>query len=156
MANPTAASAAATAMTKKAKSTPSMDWRKRERVTNVRLTELSINSMHMKTTIALRRVKAPITPMVKRIPLRTRYKAGGTDGMVISNLAKSQFVNGHCSMPIDHWSLIIHPYVLFLLKTTAPMIAVTRRTEMISKGKRYSVNSSSPTAFTLAVIFSGV
>jgi hypothetical protein len=65
-----------------------MDWRKRERVTKVRLTELSISSMHMKTTIALRRVKAPITPMVKSIPLRMRYKAGGTDGIVIINLTK--------------------------------------------------------------------
>ncbi len=39
---------------------------------NVKLTALSISSMHMKTTIALRRVNTPITPIVKSIPLNIR------------------------------------------------------------------------------------
>ncbi len=72
IASPTAASAAATAITKKAKRTPSRDWRKRDRVMNERFTALSINSMHMKTTIAFRRLRAPITPIVNSIPLKTR------------------------------------------------------------------------------------
>src|SRR4030067_3772461 len=91
MASPTAASAAATVMTKKAKRTPSIDWRKRDRVMKVRLTALSIISMQMKTTIAFLRVKAPITPMVKSIPLKIRYKTGGTGGIVITNLSKESF-----------------------------------------------------------------
>jgi hypothetical protein len=38
----------------------------RENVTNERFAALSINSMHMKTTIALRRTTTPTAPIVKR------------------------------------------------------------------------------------------
>src|SRR5712671_2636497 len=65
MARPTAASAAATAMTKKTKTCPPTPrfWAS---ATNVRLTALSMSSTHMKITIALRRRSTPSTPSVKR------------------------------------------------------------------------------------------
>jgi hypothetical protein len=63
----------------------------------VRLTELSIISMHMKTTIAFRRVRAPITPMVKSIPLKTKKHSGGMDGIVI-NYSSMQHANSHPSL----------------------------------------------------------
>jgi hypothetical protein len=40
--------------------------------------------MHIKTTMALRRVSAPITPIVKSIPLKIKYRTGGTDGIAIN------------------------------------------------------------------------
>jgi hypothetical protein len=52
----------------------------------VRLTALSINSIHIKTTMAFRRVNAPITPIVKSMALRIRYKAGGTAGITMDSL----------------------------------------------------------------------
>ena len=80
--------------------------------------------------IAFRRVRAPITPIVKRIPLRIRKRTGGTPGIVITLL------------------LTVFPYFFLLLKTTAPTMAATRRTETISKGKRYRVNRTSPIVLT--------
>src|SRR5216110_180332 len=64
IASPTAASAAATAITKNTKTCPAMP-RLCARATNVRLTALSISSTHMKITIALRRTSTPATPSVK-------------------------------------------------------------------------------------------
>src|SRR5690349_24649332 len=64
IARPTAASAAATAMTKKTKIWPATP-RSWERATNVRFTALSISSTHMKITIAFRRNSTPATPIVK-------------------------------------------------------------------------------------------
>ena len=65
IANPTAASAAATVITNNTKTWPANPY-SRENAMNVRFTALSINSTHMNTMIALRRVSTPITPMVKR------------------------------------------------------------------------------------------
>src|SRR6267378_1201431 len=61
MARPTAASAAATAMTKKTKTCPPIP-RFCASATNVRFTALSMSSTHMKITIALRRNSTPATP----------------------------------------------------------------------------------------------
>src|SRR3954471_3986830 len=63
MARPTAASAAATVMTKKTKTCPATPyvW---ANATKDRLTALSISSTHMKMMIALRRVSTPTTPIV--------------------------------------------------------------------------------------------
>src|SRR6266581_445853 len=67
IASPTAASAAATAMTKNTKiwpATPSCC----AKATNARLAALSISSTHMKMTIALRRSSTPSTPTANRVP----------------------------------------------------------------------------------------
>src|ERR1700704_746139 len=63
MASPTAASAAATAITKNTNTWPPTPrlWAS---ATNVRLTALSISSTHMKITMALRRNSTPATPSV--------------------------------------------------------------------------------------------
>src|SRR6267378_399820 len=61
MARPTAASAAATAITKKTKTCPP-NPRFCASATNVRFTALSMSSTHMKITIALRRNSTPATP----------------------------------------------------------------------------------------------
>src|SRR4051812_17861685 len=66
MARPTAASAAATVMTKNTKTCPATPYCCAN-ATNVRFTALSISSTHMKMMIALRRVSTPTTPIVNRI-----------------------------------------------------------------------------------------
>src|SRR6185437_4076619 len=63
MASPTAASAAATAITKNTKICPPTP-RDCAKAMNVRFTALSISSTHMKMMIALRRVRTPTTPIV--------------------------------------------------------------------------------------------
>src|SRR6267378_4840446 len=63
MARPTAASAAATAITKNTKTCPPMP-RVCASATNVRFTALSMSSTHMKITITLRRNSTPATPSV--------------------------------------------------------------------------------------------
>ena len=66
MASPTAASAAATAMTKKAMAWPDMEpcWRAKAR--KVRFAALSMSSMHMKTMMAFFFTSTPAKPMAKR------------------------------------------------------------------------------------------
>src|SRR5882672_5826312 len=64
MARPTAASAAATAITKNTNTWPPTP-RPCASATNVRFTALSISSTHMKITMALRRNSTPATPSVK-------------------------------------------------------------------------------------------
>src|SRR5688572_2627094 len=63
MASPTAASAAATVITKKTKTWPATPctW---ANATNARFTAFSISSTHMKMMIAFRRVRTPTTPIV--------------------------------------------------------------------------------------------
>src|SRR5205823_2024618 len=71
IASPTAASAAATAMTKNTKiwpATPSCC----AKATNARLAAFSISSTHMKMTIALRRSSTPSTPTANRMPETAR------------------------------------------------------------------------------------
>src|SRR5213596_407963 len=69
MARPTAASAAATAITKKTNTWPATPSRCAS-ATKVRFTALSISSTHMKMMIALRRVSTPITPITNRMALK--------------------------------------------------------------------------------------
>src|SRR3954466_2380179 len=63
IARPTAASAAATAMTKITNTWPAMPYTLLN-ATNDRFTALSMSSTHMKMMIAFRRVSTPIAPMV--------------------------------------------------------------------------------------------
>ena len=63
IASPTAASAAATVMTKNTNTCPATPYTCAN-ATNVRFTALSISSTHMKMMIALRRVSTPTTPIV--------------------------------------------------------------------------------------------
>src|SRR5216683_1530474 len=69
---PTAASAAASAMMKSAKTCPATSPYKRENATRLMFTAFRISSMDMSTTITLRRVTTPITPMMKSARLRNR------------------------------------------------------------------------------------
>src|SRR5581483_8783879 len=64
IASPTAASAAATVMTKITNTCPENPY-SRENATNVRFTALSMSSTHMNTMIALRRTSTPTTPIAK-------------------------------------------------------------------------------------------
>ncbi len=83
IASPTLTSAAATIMMKKTKicALVAIEALKAftparcifENAINSKFTELSINSMHMKTMIELRRVNAPIIPMQKRAKDKNRY-----------------------------------------------------------------------------------
>ena len=57
MASPTAASAAATVITKKTITCPSIEPRLRANATKLRLTAFSISSIAMKMTITLRRIE---------------------------------------------------------------------------------------------------
>src|SRR5262249_25657256 len=72
MARPTTASAAATAMTKKTITCPSIDPRKREKTMKVKFTALSISSMDIRMTMRFRRISTPMTPMAKTMALRMR------------------------------------------------------------------------------------
>src|SRR5919198_1646277 len=63
IASPTAASAAATVITKNTNTCPPTPYTC-ENATKLRFTALSISSTHMNTMIALRRVSTPTTPMV--------------------------------------------------------------------------------------------
>src|ERR1051325_11523325 len=65
IARPTAASAAATVITKKTNTCPATPYTC-AKATKARLTALSISSTHMKMMIALRRVSTPTTPITKR------------------------------------------------------------------------------------------
>ena len=72
IAKPTAASAAATAITKKTKICPVAFPRNAENDTNERLMEFNINSIDIKIIIALRLTRTPIIPIVNRIALNIR------------------------------------------------------------------------------------
>ena len=63
IAKPTATSAAATAMMKNTKTCPLGSERYDEKAAKSKFTALSINSTHIKMTMALRRVSTPIMPM---------------------------------------------------------------------------------------------
>jgi hypothetical protein len=72
MARPTAASAAATAITKNTNSCPIELPRYDENVIRVKFAELSINSIDIKTIMAFLLIKTPITPVVKSAALKIR------------------------------------------------------------------------------------
>lgn len=70
IANPIAASAAATARIKNTNICPLMSPRNEENATNERLMELSINSIDINIIMALRLTRTPITPIQKSIVLK--------------------------------------------------------------------------------------
>ena len=74
IARPIAASAAATVIIKNTKICPFKLPKNEEKLTNTRLTELSINSIDMKTIIALRLTRTPIKPIVNKIKASMRKK----------------------------------------------------------------------------------
>src|SRR3954467_7189486 len=74
IARPTAASAAATVITKKTNTCPAAPYTCAN-ATNVRLTALSMSSTHMKMMIAFRRVSTPMTPMVNSTALKNSDSA---------------------------------------------------------------------------------
>src|ERR1051326_1463564 len=71
IASPTAASAAATVITKKTKTCPATPYTC-ENATKLRFTAFNISSTHMKTMIALRRVRTPTTPIVNKTAEKKR------------------------------------------------------------------------------------
>ena len=75
--SPTTASAAATAMIKKMKITPVMESILLAKVTNDKLTALSISSILMKITITFRRSITPSTPIVKSTALNNKICSMG-------------------------------------------------------------------------------
>src|SRR5690348_6477458 len=81
MARPTAASAAATVMTKNTNTCPAAPYACAN-ATKVRFTALSISSTHMNTMIALRRISTPKTPIVNS----TAEKKSASASIVLSAL----------------------------------------------------------------------
>src|SRR5262249_2201199 len=77
IANPTAASAAATAITMKTNNCPVTSLCRRENAIRVRLTALSISSMHINSAMTLRWMSTPTTPMVNNTALSARYQESG-------------------------------------------------------------------------------
>src|SRR5512134_248627 len=77
-ARPTAASAAATAMTKKAIAWPPTSPNCLANEMNVRFAALSMSSTLIMTMSALRFMRTPESPMVKRIAASQRYQVTGT------------------------------------------------------------------------------
>ena len=69
MANPTATSAAATAMIKNTNPSEEASERKVENATNRSLTAFSMSSMLIRMMMAFRLYKTPRTPIVKRAAL---------------------------------------------------------------------------------------
>src|SRR5215472_5846718 len=84
MARPTAASAAATTMTKKTKTWPETWFHRCEKATKVRLTALSINSIDMKMVMMFRLIRKLAAPTEKSTAARIRYQEMGTVMSVIS------------------------------------------------------------------------
>ena len=72
IASPTAASAAATVMTKKTMICPSAVPSARPKATNVRLTAFSMISIESRIVIRLRRTNTPAAPIANRIADSTR------------------------------------------------------------------------------------
>src|SRR5881394_619996 len=81
IASPTAASAAATVITKKTKTCPPTPY-DCANATKVRLTALSISSTHMNTMMAFRRMSTPNTPIVNS----TAEKNSASASMLVSAL----------------------------------------------------------------------
>src|SRR5207249_42684 len=77
IARPTAASAAATVITKKTITCPSIEPRLRASATKVRLTAFSMSSIAMKMTMTLRRMSTPVVPIANSTALSPRYQVRG-------------------------------------------------------------------------------
>src|SRR5207244_6349860 len=80
IARPTAASPAATVITKKPRTCPSIDPRLRASATKVKLTAFSISSIAIKMTMTLRRMSTPTAPIAKSAALSPRYQVRGAVG----------------------------------------------------------------------------
>src|SRR5215470_6362511 len=97
IASPTAASAAATTITKNTNTWPSraslIPWslQYRAKATKLRFTALSISSTDMKMVMMLRLSRKPSTPSENRIALKIRYQESGT----ISALPLSEHHRAH-------------------------------------------------------------
>jgi uncharacterized protein YceH (UPF0502 family) len=74
IASPIAASAAATVIMKNTNICPFRLPKKDEKVTNTKFTELSISSMHIKTTIAFLLIRTPTTPVENNRSAKMRKK----------------------------------------------------------------------------------
>lgn len=72
IANPTAASAAASAITKKTSICPCESPRNEENDTKDRLTEFSISSIDIKIIIAFLLIKTPVTPIENNMMLNNK------------------------------------------------------------------------------------
>lgn len=119
IASPTAASAAATVITKKTKTCPAGSPMKDENVTSARLAELSISSTHIKTTMAFRLISTPATP----------------------TLNMNALINKKYSIGIE----LIKPYSnFFLAKIIAPTVAASNRKPDAKNGRTYVVYNSVP------------
>src|SRR5579872_3908969 len=120
MARPTAASAAATTITKNTNTCPLSWCQWLAKATKLRFTPLSINSMAMKMVMMFRFSRNAETPRQNRIALRTRYQERGTIQLSLR------------------------------ARTTAPIMAIRISTEVISNGSRKSLNSRLATACVLS------
>src|SRR5579884_2459109 len=88
IASPTAASAAATVITKNTKTCPVTPY-DCANATNVRFTAFSISSTHMNTMIALRRMSTPTSPITNRTAEKNSASASSTgdpSGLIIGAL----------------------------------------------------------------------
>jgi hypothetical protein len=72
IARPTAASAAATVITRRTITWPSKDDKLRAMATKLKFTALSISSMHINITIAFLLITTPSTPIVNRMTLKPK------------------------------------------------------------------------------------
>src|SRR6185312_13083143 len=90
IASPTAASAAATVITKKTNTCPPTPYCCAN-ATKVRLTAFSISSTHMNTMIALRRISTPNTPITNR----TAEKNSASASILFSTLLAKQHRADH-------------------------------------------------------------
>src|SRR5581483_4434248 len=77
IARPTAASAAATVITKNTITCPSVEARLRANATKVRFTAFSMSSIAMKMTMMFRRTSTPSAPITNSTAERTRYQESG-------------------------------------------------------------------------------
>ena len=69
-ANPTATSAAATAITKNTATWPSIFWWYLAKAMNARFAAFNISSMDIKIKITFRRITTPMMPMMNRTALK--------------------------------------------------------------------------------------
>src|SRR5262245_26895687 len=102
IANPTAASAAATAITMKTNNWPVTSLCRRENAISERLTALSISSMHINSAMTLRWISTPTTPIVNKTALSARYHESGT----MFQFAPERFV----APPLGGSGLVFKPF----------------------------------------------
>ena len=139
IANPTATSAAATAMMKNTNTCPPASDQKRLKATSNKFTALSINSTHMKITIAFRRYKTPMTPIENKIELNQTYHKSGTPSttscmIYILNIKLN--IEKETPRYKTDFTLI---YASFLPNKTAPIMPTKNKIAEISKGNMYSL-----------------